>query len=193
MCAIFVAVYIGLAWALPLPDGGSQWGPRTLLPTIPLLILLGLRAVQRWAQVRQSLAHVVAAALVVATLANAAWMVELRGLRVLRELNYANFRLLTTVAQQQTPVIVTDVWYAPPLIAPLVYDQHLVFLLGTSAEFDTLVTRLQSAHVSQFYYLGAQRDAVLAGSVNRDRLEQVGDATNLPHQLSGVLYRIPTR
>lgn len=39
----FSLIFIGLCWIVKLPDGGAQWGPRMLLPAIPLLILVSIK------------------------------------------------------------------------------------------------------------------------------------------------------
>lgn len=190
---VFSISFILLAWAAAIPDGGSQWGPRLLLPAIPLLGLLGLRQASNWYAVQRQQIGTIALVVVAAMLVNAAALVELRGLRVLRELNIANYGLLTTVAQSEQQVIITDIWYAPPYVAPIFYDQRMVFLIQNSAELDQLLAQLEQHRQTSFYYLGTQREQIVSGSRAHERLVISQEALNLPHDLSGAIYRIAPR
>lgn len=187
---VFSALYIALALALHIPDGGAQWGPRVLLPVVPLLTLAGVARVASWFRPDThpvTRAAVVAALLVVVGVSAVS---EAYGIRQARASNAASHLVTTTVAQSEQRVVITDIWYAPPIIAPLFYDGHLVFLIGTGRELDGLLANLRSAGVSSFYYLGTQTDAVFASSDSGKTLIPIGAPQQLPLRLRGSAFQL---
>jgi hypothetical protein len=184
----FGLAYILLAWLVRLPDGGAQWGPRMLLPALPALALAGLWRAATWFARGAGSTFAIAAAL--ALLVNLSALSEVDALRQLRAFNSSNHRIATTVDQSRERVVIADTWYAPPIIAPLFYDGRLVFLVDGGRDLDELIGRLERAGITSFYYLGARREELAAESRRWVGLIPVGQVQELPHRLSGVVYRL---
>lgn len=183
----FGLTFITLAWLTPLPDGGAQWGPRMLLLALPPLTIAGFWRASSWLcqpQVGTAVAGVAAILLFVASLSQYA------GLRQLRAFNTANHALLTTVAQSGASAIITDTWYGPPLLAPIFYDERMIFLVDDGADLDYLIERLSAAGFDTVYYLSGRRDEITSDARRWDELVAVGEPVRLAHHLTGQLYRI---
>ncbi|HWQ12734.1 MAG TPA: hypothetical protein VNL77_08040 [Roseiflexaceae bacterium] len=184
----FGLAYILLAWVVRLPDGGAQWGPRMLLPALPPLALAGLWRASTWAARGAGPTFAVAAA--IALLVNVAALSEVEGLRQLRAFNRSNHQITTTVDHSGERVVITDTWYAPPLLAPLFYDGRLVFLVDDGRDLDALLDRMQRAGITSFYYLGARQEEIAAGSRRWPGLTPAGEVQRLPQGLNGAVYRL---
>jgi hypothetical protein len=184
----FGLAYIALAWLARLPDGGAQWGPRVLLPAIPALTLAAAVRLAVWVRSGPAPAFAVAAA--VALLVNLALFSQVAGLRQLRAFNTGNHQIATTVAQSGAQAVITDIWYAPPLLAQLFYDGRLVFLVDNGRDLDDLLGRLEASGTTEFYYLGARSAELAAESTRWPELAPLEVPRSLPHNLSGVRYRL---
>jgi hypothetical protein len=184
----FGATYIALAWLVRLPDGGAQWGPRVLLPAIPALTLAAATRLAAWVRCGPAPAFAVAAA--VALLVNLALVSQAEGLRQLRAFNTSNHQITTSVAQSGAQAVITDIWYAPPLLAQLFYDGRLIFLVDNGRDLDELLGRLEAGGTTEFYYLGARSAELAAESTRWPSLTALEAPRSLPHNLSGARYRI---
>jgi hypothetical protein len=182
----FGLAFIALAWLARLPDGGLQLGPRMLLPVYPALVLAGASRAASW--FRRGAGPAFAAAVAVAALVNVSGLAQIEGLRQLRAFNTSNHLVFTTVAQSGERAVVTDVWYAPPLLAPLFYDERLIFLIDDERDLDELVGRLEAGGITSFYYLGTRADELMA-SVGH-LLIPADETQRLPHNLVGGRYRL---
>lgn len=181
----FGLTFIALAWLTPLPDGGAQWGPRMLLPALPALTIAGFQRAGSW--LRRPAAGAAVAG-VVAILLFVALLSQYAGLRQLR--NTANHALLTTVAQSGASAIITDTWYGPPLLAPIFYDERVIFLIDDGADLDYLIERLSAAGFNTVYYLSGQRDVIAANARRWRELTPITTPVRLAHNLTGQMYRI---
>jgi hypothetical protein len=138
-------------------DGGNQWGPRYLLPALPLLVCLLLTdrtpagpiggpaepRVRRWAGVLLLVASV------------AVQVVGARNhLRMHREKTEAWSRL----ADLPGRYVVTHLWFVPQEAAPLSLRGDKVFLLaGSEDALRYAVERMERAGVTAFAFVGAPR------------------------------------
>jgi len=184
---VFGMAFILLAWLARLPDGGAQWGPRMLLPALPALTIAGAWRVFSWMHrpVAGAMVTGVAAILIFVAL-----LTQFAGLRQLRAFNLANHTLLTTVAQSGARVIITDTWYGPPLLAPIFYDERIIFLIDDGADLDYLLGQLHSARFNTVYYLSGHGNTIAAEARRWHELVALGEPSELAHGLTGQAYRI---
>lgn len=190
LLAWFAAVYIALAWLLQLPDGGAQWGPRVLLPAIPALGIAGFWRMTVWYRQARSLLLRSLLAFTMVVLLGAALACEIYGIRYIRDAN-VNMHLVTTaVAQSQQQVVVTDIWYAPTVIAPLFYDGHLIYMVDSGTRLDSLLERVSAKGITTFYYLGSRSKELSKDSRSWPRLAAVDKPRKLPFGLIGAVYRV---
>jgi hypothetical protein len=113
---------------------------------------------------------------------------EIYGIQTLRTVNLGNYRIVSHVDQSGQQVIVTDIWYAPPLLSPIFYDNRKIFLIGTGAEFDTLLTQLAQNGITSFYYLGARSEEISASSRLWPQLIPIRKSERFAHYLLGTPY-----
>jgi hypothetical protein len=187
----FALVFALLCWIARLPDGGAQWGPRLLLPIIPLLVLVGLQRVAGWFERPETRAIGVGLVGAAFLLTHQGILSELEGLRQLRAFNASNHAVLTTVAQSGERVIITDVVYAPYLLAQIFYEDRLIYRVDSGAELDALLAQLEQHNIHSFYYLGIDRERISADSSRWATLQAHGEPRPLPHRLSGQAFTLP--
>jgi len=183
----FGLIFIALAWMVPLPDGGAQWGPRMLLPALPALAIAGIWRASSWLRRPMSGAAVSSA---MAIFFFVSLLAQCAGLRQLRAFNIANYTLLTTVAQSEASVIITDTWYGPPLLAPIFYDRRMIFLIDDGNDLDYLIERMNTSGFDTVYYLSGRRDSIATNARRWSELTAIGPPVRLAHNLTGQLYRI---
>ena len=120
------AIYVvGVLLTAP-NDGGASWGPRYLLPALPLLVLAGLAAT--WALLRATSGPLrLAAWLGLILLLITSFGVALRSVIVLRDSTSQSLRLTQVVNAQPARVIVTDAEFGPQLLAQLLYERPVLF------------------------------------------------------------------
>jgi hypothetical protein len=190
----FGLTFILLCLIVRLPDGGAQHGPRMLLPALPALLVAGAWSVERWlAELQHQSVRfgLVIAALVL--IVQVSLQAQVAGIQQLQTVTTRNHQLLTTVAQSEAPVIVTDVWYGPPLVAQLFYDRHLVFLAGDDRELDALLAGLIAHGERRLYYLGSRELPLSEPGSPAAQLRPVGERASLPHRLYGQLFDVVPR
>jgi hypothetical protein len=185
--------FIVLACVIKVPYGGAQWGPRMLLPILPILTIVAIMQTVKWLRSdspiwARGIVIFTATLLLSVSLYSEGW-----GIRRIAAFNADNHHVVTTVAQSNERVIITDIWYAPCVIAPLFYDGHLIYLLSNGTELDALVEQLQANGVERFYYLGTQGHAIRAEARVGPQLRQIGNETLLAHNLIGASYQINSR
>jgi hypothetical protein len=186
----FAVGYIALAWLAYIPDGGTQWGPRVLLPALPPIVVVVLWRVSGWVHSPSTRQIGLAIAVALVLVSSTAFAGQIYGLRQIYLFNTNNAYILRTVNQCGERVIVTGVWYAPPLLAPIFYDGHLVYLAGTARDFETLVRQLARQGVTRFYYLGPRSPARCPVSAGCPGVALVGQPQPLPNDLVGAVYQM---
>jgi len=180
-----------LCWLAKLPDGGAQWGPRMLLPIMPLLVIVALQRLYSWFSHPKT--GIITASFIGAAFLflNIGLFSEIAGLREIRAFNTSNHRILTTVAQSGQRVIITDVVYSAPLLTQIFYENHLIYRINTGADLDALTNRLMDNGITEFYYLGRYSEQIGAESTIWRQLTPIGASEQLPHLLYGQIYRLP--
>lgn len=184
---MFGVGFILCAWLIRLPDGGAQWGPRMLLSAIPPLAIAGAWRAFYW--LNRPAARLAVAG-ITAILLFAALLSQIEGLRNLRDSNVRNHALLTTVDQSHARIVICDTAYGPPLLAPIFYDGRLIFLIDDGHDLDYLIEQLEVAGLNTFYYLSRRSNTIAASSQRWQDLTVIGESANLPHYLTGQMYRI---
>jgi hypothetical protein len=164
-----------------------------LLPAMPLLLIVAIDRLRQWLAIPE--ARGVAAGLVGATflLGNLAFFSQLAGLREQHAFNQANQTLVSTVAQSNQRVIITDTVYAPYLLAQIYYEDRLIYRVDNGADLAALVRQLQAGGVQSFYYLGRDEQRLRSESAIWQELIAQEEPTKLPHLLFGTVYRIRER
>ena len=94
------------------------------------------------------------------------------------------------MAQSKASVIITDIWYGPPLLAPIFYDRRMIFLIDDGDDLDYLIERMNTAGFDTVYYLSGRRDSIAANTRRWSELTAIGPPVRLAHNLTGQLYRI---
>jgi len=184
-------LFVLLCLIVRLPDGGAQHGPRMLLPVMPPLLLVGLWRVEQWWRNGRAPQYLAATGVAVALIAHASLIAQADGLKFYQYVIARNHELLSSVAQSQEQIVITDTVYTPLLIGPLMYDGRLIFMVETGEELDGLVERLQERGISQFYYLGARPPEITEQSAAWETLIPVTERSAFAHRLYGQVLRLP--
>lgn len=145
--------------------GGAQWGPRYLLPALPALLLLGLRAAQGLLgsgaspiRAEHVLARAGLAVLLLTSLAT-----QLRGVDLLQSSLASSLRIVQVANVQPMRVLVSDAAFGPQLLAPLYYERPILFVAMPEG-WPALRERLMQSGEPGFVYLTAQpRDQASVG------------------------------
>jgi hypothetical protein len=147
IAAVFVAgVCVAAPFSLGAPIGGSQWGPRFLLPACVLLAAAVVYALERrdeWASVAAAPRRLLPAVFAVLTLAGLA--VQLQGVRNLHAAKQWYERVVTaTEAISDHDVIVTDIWWYPAVTASVLYQHEMLSVARSGNDaLPGLLARLQ--------------------------------------------------
>lgn len=134
-------------------DGGAQWGPRYLLPILPLLVFLSIRSVQiilkKQPAIRTGLI------IVAGLFACYSFYLQLLGLQRLRTSMIDNIQLVKATSGQQEQIVLTDEWFIPQILAQLYYNHTILYI--THPEDLSAVRRLLKQHqVSGITYVTKQ-------------------------------------
>ena len=191
LLSVFSVSFILCCWLARLPDGGVQQGPRMLLPAIVPLLLVGMWRARNWLAQHTVPRAVTACLLTLAVVGYASATAQIGGMRQLRMAMNANYQVLDSAAQSQQQVIVTDTWPAPALLAPLIYDGHLVFLVDSGKSLDEFMAALRAKNIHQFYYLGIFDAAIARDSQEWAAVKPVGKRRALAYQLRGQSFIFP--
>jgi hypothetical protein len=183
-------IVVMLCWIVRLPDGGAQHGPRMLLPTMPLFLIAGIWNVEQWFRNRKSITSIVAMVITITIIIHAALIAQATGLKNYQYVVSRNHDILTTVAQSGERVIITDTIYTPLLIAPLMYDDRLVFMVETGNDLDDLIHKLEQHHIHQFYYLGVLPPEITETSTYWKSLQPTNERAAFAHRLRGQAFRV---
>ncbi|HET9480775.1 MAG TPA: hypothetical protein VFP98_03390, partial [Candidatus Polarisedimenticolia bacterium] len=131
----------------PVP-GGLQWGPRLLLPAVPLLTVALLAAMAR----RRGGARGRLAVAMLAVALTAGVAVQLIGLRFLVTVRSYNASMMARV-EEATPeggVILSDDFAVPQLLAPLSVS-HPMLYVPRGADLEALGARMRAAGASPLW------------------------------------------
>jgi hypothetical protein len=181
---------VGLCWIVRLPDGGAQHGPRMLLPTMPLFLIAGIWNVEQWFRYRKGTTNIIAMVITITIIIHSALIAQADGLKNYQYVVSRNHDILTTVAQSKERVIITDTLYTPLLIAPLMYDDRLVFMVETGNDLDDLINKLEQHHIREFYYLGVLPPEITETSTYWRSLQPTNEQAAFAHRLRGQAFRV---
>jgi ABC-type cobalt transport system substrate-binding protein len=147
-CVVFVLLVAIFAPA----TGGLQWGPRFLLPVVPLFVILlsfawqGLQGIE----LEDSVKRVVRISFMVLVLLSFA--VQLTGVSILREDRVEGARLARRIAERGEDVFVIDVFWFPQETASLYFDKRYYYV-DDVGELDELVAKLNQHQIAGFSYV----------------------------------------
>ncbi len=151
----FCALYF-LAVALTAPnDGGAQWGPRYLLPLIPPAAALAWHRAERLLRHPERPERVVTAQLVAVLLGISA-ILQVHSLSVLESSLTRSATLRDATAEVGHRIVLTDIWWAPQILARLYFERQ-IFLLHEPRQLEDFVALLD-AHDLERFVLVASRD-----------------------------------
>jgi hypothetical protein len=136
-------------------DGGYAWGPRYLLPVIPLLSVLSISAITTLLRSSHGFQRWITVGAVVLLLVGSTW-IQYRSIYLLQQSASQIQRIVRSVAAQNQPVILTDMWYAPQLLGPLYLDQ-LVFFAARPEQLAELSSALKQHQISRLSYATGQQ------------------------------------
>jgi hypothetical protein len=183
-------IVVGLCWVVRLPDGGAQHGPRMLLPTMPLFLIVGIWNVEQWFRYRKGTTNIITIVITITIIIHAALIAQADGLKNYQYVVSRNHDILTTVAQSGEHVIITDTVYTPLLIAPLMYDDRLIFMVETGNDLDDLINKLKQHDIHQFYYLGVLPPDITEASTYWRSLQPITERAAFAHRLRGQAFRV---
>ena len=175
LLAVVMAAYT-LAVLFSPTLGGTEWGSRYLLATVPALVVLAWSAVERFLPEQGARAtgswEPGAKPLLIgmALLVIAAVALQLRGYRVIHNMHRQNRELADAVVQTQDPVIVTGVWWIATAAAP-VYPERQFLYADPSRTPTPLLERMRVDGVERFTWIGRSP---------REIVEQATDAGYVP-------------
>jgi hypothetical protein len=141
-------VEVALVLVLAPNDGGSQWGPRYLVPVLGPLVLLG---VDKWHRLKLTARSELGRRAVTgafAALVLAGIVTQAVGVVYLWQTRSGNDTLTRVLLRTPTVPVVTDVWYVPQ-IAPDVYGRVPLLLIQTTVEWRELMGRLAEEGVER--------------------------------------------
>lgn len=191
LLAIFGLGFLLLCWAVRLPDGGNQHGPRMLLPGFVPLVLVGVWRARGWLAEHQAPRVFIASLLTLVLIGYASATAQIAGLRELRAAMAADYQIISSAAQSKQRVIITDTWPAPALIAPLMYDNRMIFLVGSAPDLDKLLQNLHNQHIGQFYYVGIFDPEITGQSKQWAQVQPRGERKAFAYQLRGQSFALP--
>jgi len=147
-----VLTYIAcVAVTAPL-RGGSQWGPRFLLPAFPIWAVVSVWALWRGWQVlsgRRARGALLAIAILLLLTSVGTQLFGLRSLWQAKR-SSANAAALIQATGQQ--VVVTPIWWFPQTMGSIFYE-HQFFLADEPEELAALLDRLQASSQREFLYV----------------------------------------
>jgi hypothetical protein len=136
-------------------EGGYAWGPRYLLPVIPLLAVLSISAITILLRSSRGFQRWTTAGAVVLLLVASVWT-QYRGVYLLQQSAAQIQRIVHSVDAQKQQIILTDTWYVTQLLGPLYLDR-VVFLTTRPEQLTELSSALQQHHISRLSYVTGQQ------------------------------------
>jgi hypothetical protein len=190
LLSVFVGAFLLLCLLAPLPDGGAQWGPRMILPILPLLVIIGLFKISGMLRSQilgaQQIVLIVAVTLAISTGA----LSLVAGILRAQDANRNVVLISDAVVRSQQQVIVTDDISVPALLAQLFYDGRLIYWVDQPEHADALLGSLKRHRVERMYVITTSLQRLHDTSLNWAALEPIGDPQRLPYRLTGQVYAI---
>lgn len=153
--SLIVAAFIGGVCSTTPSLGGTQWGPRFLMATYPLLTVLIVYTLQQFST--RSLYRTLPGAAILSVfvlLLLCSIVVQVESVQQLRAHKMYGQRLIVATEQVEQDVIVTDLWWFPQVIAPI-FDQKPLFLVdhGRNGTLAELLAHLHQNDVQSFTFV----------------------------------------
>jgi hypothetical protein len=136
-------------------DGGYAWGPRYLLPVVPLLSVLSISAITTLLRSSHGFQRWITIGAVVLILVGSTW-IQYRSVYLLQQSASHIQRIVQSVDAQNQRIILTDIWYAPQLLGPLYMDQF-VFFVEQPEKIAELSSVLRQHQISRLSYVTGQQ------------------------------------
>jgi hypothetical protein len=153
---IITALVYGAGVLLSAPnEGGYAWGPRYLLPVIPLLSVLSIGAITTLVRSSRGFERWITLGAVVLLLVGSTW-IQYRSVYLLQQSASQIQRIVQRVDAQNQRVILTDMWYAPQLLGPLYLDR-LVFFAAQPEQLAELSSALKQHRIGRLSYVTGQQ------------------------------------
>jgi hypothetical protein len=153
---IITALVYGAGVLLSAPnEGGYAWGPRYLLPVIPLLSVLSIGAITTLVRSSRGFERWITLGAVVLLLVGSTW-IQYRSVYLLQQSASQIQRIVQRVDAQNQRVILTDMWYAPQLLGPLYLDR-LVFFAAQPEQLEELSSALKQHRIGRLSYVTGQQ------------------------------------
>jgi hypothetical protein len=189
--AVFAALFLALAWLVGLPEGGSQWGPRMLLPAIAPLVVSGFLRLVDWT--RHPLPGIASVALVAsfAMLAAAGGHSQYRGIAAVRLANENSRRFSDVVLESKQRVVVCSDTAVPKLLAPIFYRGDFIFRAETPERLGRLLPNLRQAGFRELLLIDHLEKPVLGLPSDTAPFATTGTAQGLPFGYRATVVRIP--
>ena len=158
--ALVTVVYTALSLVKPTL-GGTEWGARHLLITVPALTLLAWSVIENLLPPRKAAADLPAGPpgakpllACAALLVGLSLALQVHGFRIVYKVHRSNRQLTDRIAQSPDAVIVSAVWWAPLNAAPAYYRKKIVYAGDPYHHPAPLFQRMQAAHVLGYTLIG---------------------------------------
>lgn len=154
---VITAVYALVALLKPTL-GGTEWGSRYLLITVPALTLFAWSAVESLLPARgnggawRPGAKPILAGIALLT-GMTVWL-QFYGFRTIEETHWSNRRLADALEQTPDEVIVSAVWWAPLNAAPAYFRKKILYAGDADHPAGPLFERMRAANVRTYTLLG---------------------------------------
>ncbi|MFQ5823235.1 MAG: hypothetical protein ACE5JB_04190 [bacterium] len=158
MLAVVTAVYT-FSVLFKTTLGGTEWGSRYLLATVPALVLLSwsvienllperdARIARNWAGGAKSLLAGISLLLVVSV------VLQFQGYRQIESTQRMNRQLTEAVMQSRDEIIITGMWWIAMTAAPAYPHKQILFVRDES-HLTPLLQRMQQQEIESFTWLG---------------------------------------
>lgn len=125
---------------------GVHWGPRYLLPILPLLTALGLGGIHRATRTLTRRAPLFALGIFVLGLS---FVIQTHGIMSLEAKKNGTARTISLLRDDARADVVTNVWWFPLEVAPAFRERRMYQVTGT-ADFHALLGRFEESGIDRF-------------------------------------------
>ncbi len=133
---------------------GVHWGPRYLLPILPILAVLGLSGVRRAVVNLERRSVVLALGVLVLALS---FVVQTQGITSLQIKKSGTARTVDLFRESPPVTIVTNVWWFPLEIASA-YRCHPIYTVTDTNDFHALLERFRGSGIDRFTIVASPMD-----------------------------------